>query len=622
MSENGKKPRINRTLRIILIAVGVILIYGIALQVTQVNFEEALAPRRQENLVDRLRQFARPDFFNYENETRSTNISIRMPCPEEILGSQVSIEDRSLLLAPNCVSTTQDLLTLDGKGFADNVQGVVYWYPPGAPSRDVAEFRTDRLGNFTIEFTMPDVRPSDEPQRLEVIERLDRQIVGPSETTDETITKIIETILMALMASTLGTFLAIPISFLGARNLMINVGTPLAAIMAAITALPIGAAVGWFVSQWMVDTAALVANTPLLGLLVLLVIVGLVYLLAFRLSVFLTDDTDSRDRRFLNSLGMIITVMLVIIGIAVFAQLGEVVGEWLQEVLYVFTFVGIEFFSFFGNFVSLISGLALIFLPALVATIAGLFAASYASRYGQEIVIRSSQTTAKGITAILTALGTTIFAFALLYIVNWICLFGLCSSLPQNDLTLLLPSGAIGLLAGIAALFTQPKRLFPIGLVIYTVTRTTLNVMRAIEPLLIGFVFVVWVGIGPFAGVLALMLSSIADLGKLFSEQVENIDDGPVEAVTATGASKLQTIAFAVVPQIVPHYTAFIFYRWDINVRMSTIIGFVGGGGIGLILFRSTNLRQYHKAAVMVIAIAIVVTILDFVSSRVRKGIQ
>ena len=152
-------------------------------------------------------------------------------------------------------------------------------------------------------------------------------------------------------------------------------------------------------------------------------------------------------------------------------------------------------------------------------------------------------------------------------------------------------------------------------------TRTILNVLRAIEPVIMGFVLVIWVGIGPFAGVLALMLHSIADLGKLFSEQVENIDEGPVEAVMATGANRAQTINYAVVPQIVPHYLAFIFYRWDINVRMSTIIGFVGGGGIGLLLFRSTNLTQYRQASVMVIAIAVVVTLLDYVSSKIRARI-
>jgi phosphonate ABC transporter permease subunit PhnE len=232
---------------------------------------------------------------------------------------------------------------------------------------------------------------------------------------------------------------------------------------------------------------------------------------------------------------------------------------------------------------------------------------------------------ARFLTVVLTTIGTTILVFGIIYALNWICIFGLCNQLSQDGanllLTLAIPSIFIGIIAGLLSLLTKPKRLFPVGMVTYTITRTILNVLRAIEPVIMGFVLVVWVGIGPFAGVMALMLHSIADLGKLFSEQVENIEEGPVEAVTATGASKIQTINFAVVPQIVPHYLAFIFYRWDINVRLSTIIGFVGGGGIGLILFRSTNLTQYRQAAVMVIAIAIVVTLLDTVSSSIRKRI-
>ncbi|MCA9976622.1 MAG: ABC transporter permease subunit, partial [Anaerolineales bacterium] len=114
---------------------------------------------------------------------------------------------------------------------------------------------------------------------------------------------------------------------------------------------------------------------------------------------------------------------------------------------------------------------------------------------------------------------------------------------------------------------------------------------------------------------------SMADLGKLFSEEVENIDEGPVEAITATGANQLQQIVYAVVPQVTPHYIAYIFYRWDINVRMSTIIGFVGGGGIGFVLQRYLNQLQYSRASVLVIAIAVVVTILDNVSSRIRTRI-
>jgi phosphonate transport system permease protein len=148
-----------------------------------------------------------------------------------------------------------------------------------------------------------------------------------------------------------------------------------------------------------------------------------------------------------------------------------------------------------------------------------------------------------------------------------------------------------------------------------------LNTLRSIEPLIMGIVFVIWVGIGPFPGVLALTLHSIAALGKLYSEQVESIDPGPIEAITATGATRLQTIMYGVVPQIVPPYLAFTLYRWDINVRMSTIIGFVGGGGIGLVLQQWINQLQYRPAGVAMLAIAVVVSILDYVSAQARERI-
>jgi len=132
-------------------------------------------------------------------------------------------------------------------------------------------------------------------------------------------------------------------------------------------------------------------------------------------------------------------------------------------------------------------------------------------------------------------------------------------------------------------------------------------------------VFVVWVGIGPFAGVLALSLHTIAALSKLYSEQIESILPGPIEAVKATGANRLQTIIYAVVPQIIPPYISFTLYRWDINVRMSTIIGLGGGGGIGFLLMQNINLINYRKASAQMIAIAVVVSIMDQLSSKLRE---
>jgi phosphonate ABC transporter permease subunit PhnE len=521
-------------------------------------------------------------------------------------------------LAPNCASTTQDRLNLKGEGFANNVDGAVLWFPVGAQTRrTVTDFRTDNEGKFEVDFTMPDIREDEEPQRLEIVEVVDRKLTGPSETTRQTLDKIAETILMALMASTLGTLLAVPISFLGARNMMASVGSPLAAIMAAIIAAAFGAVVAWYVTGLLVGLSEFAGDQPLLGLGVFVFSCALIWLVLRIGRPLFGEEEPSLGLRIIYWIKIIVAVVVSIFALAVLAQLGIVAGLWLAENLGPFSFV--------GNFIYVMFDILRVFLPMLVGFIFALVVASYASQHGQEAVLKLAEGPARLVTVILTTIGTALLVFVIAYFVNWICLFGLCHLLPQETSDLLLTLGIaslfVGFVVGLLSLRTKPKRLFPVGMVTYTITRTTLNGLRAIEPVLLGFVFVVWVGIGPLAGVLALMLSSIADLGKLFSEQVENIEEGPVEAVTATGASKLQVIYYAVVPQVVPQYLAFIFYRWDINVRLSTIIGFVGGGGIGLILFRSANLLQYRQAAVMIIAIAVVVTLLDAVSSYIRKRI-
>ena len=156
---------------------------------------------------------------------------------------------------------------------------------------------------------------------------------------------------------------------------------------------------------------------------------------------------------------------------------------------------------------------------------------------------------------------------------------------------------------------------------LYTVVRALMNITRSVEPLVWALIFISWVGIGPFAGVLALWVHSIAALVKLYSEQIENIDDGPVEAITATGASTLQVLRYGVVPQVIPPFLSFTIYRWDINVRMSTIIGFVGGGGIGYILKPRVDLGQWGEVGTLVILIAVTVWAMDILSARIREKI-
>jgi phosphonate transport system permease protein len=156
----------------------------------------------------------------------------------------------------------------------------------------------------------------------------------------------------------------------------------------------------------------------------------------------------------------------------------------------------------------------------------------------------------------------------------------------------------------------------------YYITRTILNIVRSIEPLIWALIAVVWVGLGPFAGIVALTLHSIAALGKLYSEAIEGIDPGPIEAIQATGANRLQTIMFGVIPQMISPFISFSIYRWDINVRMSTVIGLVGGGGIGFLLVQYIRLLDYRSAGIAVWFIAITVATLDYVSAEIRNRLM
>ncbi|MBN2461235.1 MAG: phosphonate ABC transporter, permease protein PhnE [Candidatus Cloacimonetes bacterium] len=169
--------------------------------------------------------------------------------------------------------------------------------------------------------------------------------------------------------------------------------------------------------------------------------------------------------------------------------------------------------------------------------------------------------------------------------------------------------------------FFAARNLMPhtfLGNSVYIIIRTIATIFRSIEAIVWAIIFSVWVGIGPFAGMLALMIHSIAALTKLYSEQIENIDHGPVEAIKATGASTIQTWIFAVIPQIISPYLAFTIYRWDINVRMATIVGFVGGGGIGLLLMQQQQLLRWHNVGLIIWLIAAVVWTMDMISAKVR----
>jgi len=181
---------------------------------------------------------------------------------------------------------------------------------------------------------------------------------------------------------------------------------------------------------------------------------------------------------------------------------------------------------------------------------------------------------------------------------------------------------AFGIVLAVPMSFLAAKNLMSgswATLSIYYIVRTILNIVRSIEPLIWVIIAAQWVGLGPFAGIIALTIHTVAALAKLYSEAIEGINPGPIEAVQATGATRLQTIMHGVVPQMIPPFVSFSIYRWDVNVRMSTVIGLVGGGGIGFILIQYIRLLNFRAAGIAVWFIAITVAILDYISAEIRE---
>lgn len=157
---------------------------------------------------------------------------------------------------------------------------------------------------------------------------------------------------------------------------------------------------------------------------------------------------------------------------------------------------------------------------------------------------------------------------------------------------------------------------------LYHGTRQVLNVTRSINELILALVFVSAVGLGPFPGVLALAIHGIGMLGKFFAESIEEIDNGPLEALRATGANALQVIAFGVIPQVITAWIAVVLYRFEVNLRSATVLGMVGAGGLGFQLVSSLKLFKYQETATCIIVITIMVVLADTLSSHLRNRIQ
>jgi len=169
--------------------------------------------------------------------------------------------------------------------------------------------------------------------------------------------------------------------------------------------------------------------------------------------------------------------------------------------------------------------------------------------------------------------------------------------------------------------FLAARNISP-NIAVFHFMRQVLNIMRGINEIILALIFVAAVGLGPFPGVLALALHGAGMLGKFFAEAIEEIDEGPLDALRAAGAGTLQRIVFGVLPQVLPAWIGVVLYRFETNIRVSTVLGMVGAGGIGFELISSMKLFAYEDTAACVIVILILVLAADLMSSKLRAMIR
>ncbi len=601
---NKKKSLKNSLITGLSVAIGLI-IFAYAFQVTDVDFATTQDEIRQNSITRVMRALAHPDLIVYETTELNVEIPIYLPCPEgkEEVIVEIKETNEPYLVADAYCGEAFDAITVEGFNMPAYVTGPLNFVTSSGVKKQLDKFQTDENGYFISEIELPNRQPVAEAQAIQATVRTNVGSPMWSDNARATWEKIIETIFIALLATFIGTLIAIPTSFIAARNLMVENTSPLTSVAFSVIGWIAGVWAGLQAAHWLMTLVAPMNENLLLGLVGFAISAGLLYaILRWSMPAEDTGEKQPLSVRVISSAGM------ALFSIATFIFFGisfRALGASLIAPLGIF--------GFLANFVFQIGDIVVMLTPGLVAVIAGAILGSMLSKIGQRISDNMPEGTVRLINMLLASVaGATLFAI-IGSGVEWFY------QLANPIKTLYIPAAVGAALGLLLALTTSAKNPMPTGMIIYSITRTILNGTRSVEPLVMAIVAVIWVGIGPFAGSLALALHTVAALAKLYSEQVESISAGPIEAVQATGANQLQTIIYAVIPQIIPPYISFTMYRWDINVRMSTIIGFVGGGGIGFLLSQNINLLDYRAASAQMLAIAVVVASMDYISSVIRE---
>lgn len=741
MTTNGlpkpdSKGALRRLIIVLAFTIGV-LIYSYGWTITEIDLTLPQEERRQDSVTRAMRELLSPRVFDQERELVTYEVPILMGCDTgESPAQAVASSEAYVVLEPACASV-DELVTVSIFNATPNADARIRWQPPQAEGEEVnarpmtivaldrEDFVLGNDGSFSGQIEVPRIRAGEgQIHTVQVLVAVPKGAIVLSEVATQVLDRMVQTIFMALVATTVSIPISVLISFFAAKNLMkrlrLSAGSMLLAFLSLSVGIWLGGSVLVVLMEWgiAIGKGALGIPQPLAGIVAFAVPIAVAVAASFALS-YLAKLNDAKEKRedhdnpVLQAANALISSLVgifllgAIAGLCIFigqgimsfgdsirpaetadwvtwsqlalanliwsfgnllvltGDLSELFRAGLSAIIFGFGLAGVMG-ALFGNSLRRIKGVSSNLLATVMGALAGAIIMMVAASFGlwasllgviplvvgglltgslllqiySRIVKSNPHIKPSGRENLIRSLifylgffGMAFFLFNILSLARSL-IDGtlppqtLIFSFEWNGETLpfslyMFNSMWVGaVLGGVSAWLSGLHGVFPLGDNLYNFSRVALNIVRSIEPLIMGLVFVIWVGIGPFAGVLALTLHSIASLGKLYSEQIENIDQGPIEALESTGANQLQTILFAVVPQIVPPYIAFTMYRWDINVRMSTIIGFVGGGGIGLLLQQQINLLRYRDAGVAVLAIAVVVSILDYASATIRERIN
>ena len=179
----------------------------------------------------------------------------------------------------------------------------------------------------------------------------------------------------------------------------------------------------------------------------------------------------------------------------------------------------------------------------------------------------------------------------------------------------------LGLFLALPVAWLGASNITPLGRASYVVGRTLMTLSRSVHEIVWGLLFVSAVGLGALAGVLAMAVRSVGFISKVIAEAIEDVQPGPIEAIRAVGGNKLQVLLYGILPQVIPVVLGTVIFEWDINIRRSTIMGLVGAGGLGLVLFRQMAMFNYGGIATVILAVLLLILFAEIVSHYARKAV-